>query len=67
MSKAVWSVGGLWSLTSTGTLVKRGLEFTAISSELSPLVVFTIPNFNARALVAAGPASLYPRDSILCL
>jgi hypothetical protein len=47
--------------------VKRGLEFTAIFSELSPLVVFTIPNFNARALMAAGPVSLYPRDRILCL
>ena len=29
--------------------------------------LFTIPNFNARALVATGPVSLYPRDSILCL
>ena len=34
MPKAVWSVGGFWSLSSTGTLVKRGIGFTAIKRSL---------------------------------
>ena len=34
MPKAVWSVGGFWSLSSTGTLVKRGIGFTAIKGSL---------------------------------
>ena len=65
MPKAVWSVGGFWSLPVTGIVVEGDLS--------SPLnVTFSScgdhnSNLGARTLVAAGRVSFHPRDSVPCL